>query len=78
MEKFEKGEAHPLEKYIGHFVSYGGKVLEAVGYTEYWDGSYNLIADAALLGGWRDPGVGDVVFKECKSYLYVSTDDLID
>ena len=76
--QFKQREAHPVEECIGHFVSYRGEVLEVVGYTECWDGSYKLIADAALLGGWCDSGAGDVIFKECKSYLYVSTDNLID
>ena len=76
--QFEPREAHPMEKYIGHFVSYMDEVLEVVGYTEYWDGSYSLIADTTLLGGWRDPGEGDVIFKECKSYAYVNINNLID
>lgn len=72
------GEAHPMEKYIGHSVRCsGGEVLEVVGYTEYRDGSYSLIADATLFGGWRGLGAGDVVFKDCGSYRYVSIDDLI-
>lgn len=72
-------KAHPMEKYIGQLARCrGGKVLEVVGYTEYWDGSYGLITDATLFNGWRDLGVGDVVFKECKSYWYASINDLID
>ena len=51
--------------------------MEVVGYTEYWDGSYSLIADATLFGGWCDLGVDDVVFKDCESYWYVSINDLI-
>ena len=77
--QFEKREAHPAEKYIGRLVRCsGGKVLEVVGYTKYWDGSYTLIADATLFGGWCDLGVGDVVFKDCERYLYANVDDLID
>ena len=90
MEKYSKAvrglysqpkqrEAHPAEKYIGRLVWCSrGEALEVVGYTEYWDGSYSLIADATLFGGWRDLGVGDVVFKDCESYWYVSINDLID
>ena len=78
MEKFEKREAHPMEKYIGRLVRFDrGEVLEVVGYTKYWDGSYSLIADATLFGGWRDLGVDDVVFKDCESYWYASINDLI-
>lgn len=76
--QFKQGEAHPAEKYIGRLVRCSrGEVLEVVGYTEHWDGSYSLIADATLFGGWCDLGVGDVVFKDCESYWYVSINDLI-
>ena len=79
MEKFEKREAHPMAKYIGRLAwSDWGEVLEVVGYTEYWDGSYSLIVDATLLGGWCELDAGDVVFKDCDSYLYVSINNLID
>lgn len=81
MEKFEKREAHPMEKYIGRLVNFYGEKLEVVGY------SYNELADVPLLivealpfGGWRremlDPT--DVIFKKCESYWYVSINDLID
>lgn len=64
-----------FEKYIGRLVRCSrGEVLEVVGYTEYWD---SLIADATSFGGWCDLGVGDVVFKDCESYWYVSINDLI-
>lgn len=76
--QFKPGEAHPAEKYIGRLVRCSrGEVLEVVGYTEYPDGSYSLIADATLFGGWCGLGAGDVVFKDCESYWHVSTDDLI-
>lgn len=76
--QFKKKEAHPMEKYIGKLVrSRRGEVLEVVGYTEYGDGSYSLIADATLFGGWCALGVDDVVFKDCESYWYVSINDLI-
>lgn len=81
MEKFEKREAHPMEKYIGRLVNFYGKKLEVVGY------SYNGLTDEPLLivealpfGGWcremLDPM--DVVFKKCESYWYASINDLID
>lgn len=81
MEKFEKREAHPMEKYIGRLVNFYGEKLEVVGY------SYNELADVPLLivealpfGGWRremlDPT--DVIFKKCESYWYASINDLID
>lgn len=81
MEKFEKREAHPMEKYIGRLVNFYGTELEVVGY------SYNgltdeplLIVEALSFGGWRremlDPN--DVVFKKCESYWYVSIKDLIN
>ena len=81
MEKFEKREAHPMEKYIGRLVNFYGKELEVVGY------SYNELADVPLLivealpfGGWRremlDPT--DVIFKKCESYWYASIKDLVD
>ena len=81
MEKFEKREAHPLEKYIGRLVNFYGKELEVVGY------SYNELADEPLLiveasqiGGWcpemLDPT--DVIFKKCESYWYVSINNLIN
>lgn len=43
MEKFEKREAHPMEKYIGWLANYYGEKLEVVGY------SYNELADVPLL-----------------------------
>lgn len=77
--QFKQKEAHPAEKYIGRLVRCSrGKVSEVVGYTKYWGSLYSLIADATLFGGWRDLGVGDVVFKDCESYWYVSINDLID
>lgn len=77
--QFEKREAHPMEKYIGRLARCSrGEVLEVVGYTEYRDGSYGLIADSTFLGGWRDLDARDMVFKDCESYWYVSINDLID
>ena len=79
MEKFEKREAHPMEKYIGRLVNFYGKELEVVGY------SYNeltdeplLIVDASQIGGWSALEPSDVIFKECESYWYAGINDLID
>lgn len=79
MEKFEKKEVHPMEKYIGRLANFYGKELEVVGY------SHNELADVPVLiveaspfGGWSGLEPSDVVFKECESYWYASIDDLID
>ena len=32
MGKFKRRKVHPLEKYVGQLVSYGGKKVEVVGY----------------------------------------------
>lgn len=78
MEKFEKREAHPMEKYIGRLANFYGKKLEVVGY------SHNELADVPVLiveaspfGGWSELDPSDVIFKECESYWYASIDDLI-
>lgn len=76
--QFKKRKAHPMEKYIGRRTVCEGVDCEVVGYAKYWDGSYGLIADATLFGGWCDLDAGDVIFKDCKSYWYVSINDLID
>lgn len=79
MEKYEKREAHPMEKYIGRLANFYGKELEVVGY------GYNalagvpvLIVEASPFGGWTDLDPDDVVFKECESYWYARINDLID
>lgn len=77
MEKFEKREAHPMEKYIGRLAKCGGKIVEVVGYSVLDLGVGCLIADATLLGGWRGLDADDVVFKRCEAYCYVSINDLI-
>lgn len=77
--QFKPGEAHPAEKYMGQLVRCSrGEVLEVVGYTEYWDGSYSLIVDASLFGGWCDIEEDDVVFKRCEAYSYANIINLID
>lgn len=79
MEKFEKREVHPLEKYVGQLVSFSGEKVEVVGYSycERLEETV-LIVDASQIGGWTVLEPRDVVFKECESYWYVSINDLID
>lgn len=76
--RFEKREAHPMEKYIGRYVAYLGYEEEVVGYTTWPDGSYSLVIDSSQGKGWAKLGPYDVVFKECESYWYASINDLID
>ena len=77
--QFNQREVHPLEKYVGRFVSLSGEKVEVVGYrdNEY---TFPLIVDASKIEGWYweflDPQ--DVIFKKCESYWYISIDDLID
>lgn len=80
MEKFEKREAHPMEKYVGRLAILGGAILEVVGYRNDTDSTRVLIVDCTKLKGWVGGSLGarDIVFKECKYYWYVSIDDLID
>lgn len=75
--QFKQKEAHPMEKYVGRLVSLFGEKVEVVGYrdNEY---TYPLIVDASKIEGWSDLGPNDVVYKECKSYWYVSVCDSID
>ena len=79
MEKYEKREVHPMEKYIGRLVSFSGEKVEVVGYS-YCErlAETVLIVDASQIGGWSVLEPRDVVFKECESYWYVSINDLID
>ena len=79
MEKFEKREAHPLEKYIGRLVNFYGKRLEVVGYSRNeLTGEPLLIVEALPFGGWSALEPSDVVFKECESYWYAGISDLIE
>lgn len=80
-----KREPHPLEKYIGRLAILSGEKLEVVGYSHHkcWIGRLLvaepvLIVDASRCEGWTDLEPGDVVFKKCEGYLYVSIIDLID
>ena len=73
--QFKQKEAHPLEKYMGRLTS---RALEVVGYSVDTLGGEYLIVGSSLLGGWNNLSVGDVIFKECESYLYVKVNDLID
>lgn len=81
--QFEKREAHPMEKYVGHYVQVGNQRLEAIGYSKdiIWGICYFLIVDGASLNGWRRTALKnqrDVVFKNCERYYYVDVDNLID
>lgn len=79
MEKFEKREAHPMEKYIGRLVNFYGTELEVVGYTRNeLTGEPLLIVEALPFGGWTDLDPDDVIFKECEGYWYAGIKDLID
>lgn len=78
MEKFEKGEAHPLEKYIGRLVRFSGEKVEVVGYYADMSSIAKVIVDASQIGGWTVLERNDVIFKECGIYWYLSIDDLID
>ena len=79
MEKYEKGEAHPMEKYIGRLANFYGKELEVVGYSySALAGVPVLIVEALPFGGWTDLDPDDVVFKKCESYWYAGINDLID
>ena len=81
MEKFEKREAHPMEKYIGRLVNFYGKELEVVGYShnELTDEPL-LIVEALPFGGWDQSALepSDVILKECEGYWYASINDLIE
>lgn len=80
MEKFEKGEAHPMEKYIGRLANCRGEKLEVVGYRNGTDDTWALIVDGAKIKGWcwKLLDTRDVVFKDCECYFYVGINDLID
>lgn len=79
MEKFEKREAHPMEKYIGRLVNFYGKRLEVVGYSyNELTGEPLLIVEALPFGGWSALEPSDVIFKECEGYWYANIKDLID
>lgn len=79
--QFNQREAHPMEKYVGRLVNYGGEQLEVVGY------SHNdladeplLIVDASQTDGWPASELKpfDVIFKNREKYYYVYTDNLIN
>ena len=80
MEKFEKREAHPMEKYIGRTVRCYGERLEVVGYMCDNDGIAMLIAGASKMKAcyWDYLDAEDVIFKRCEAYCYVSVTNLID
>ena len=76
--QFKQKEAHPLDKYIGKRVVYLGGTREVVGYALQPGGRFKLIVDGPKVGGRSKLGPFDVVFKECESYLYVSSFYVID
>ena len=79
MEKYEKREAHPMEKVIGRSVNFYGKRLEVVGYSRNGlTGEPLLIVEALPFGGWADLDPNDVIFKECEGYWYAGISDLIE
>lgn len=78
MEKFEKREAHPLEKYVGRLVSFSGEKVEVVGYYADMSSIAKVIVDASQIGGWTVLERNDVIFKECGIYWYLSIDELIE
>lgn len=65
-----KAREKDLEKFVGKTVSDGGSesIFRCVGYNLI---TGLLIVDAGK-DGWRDPGIGDVVDRECESYWYLS------
>ena len=66
-----------MERYIGRYVVRLGAARKIVGYAAGPGGLRLLIIDASQIGGWTRLGTYDVVFKECKMYLYVSIDNPI-
>lgn len=75
----KRGEAHPLEKYIGRLVNYYGEKMEVVGYRrDEPAGKGLLIVDASQGGGWSELGPADIVSKNCESYYYAGIDDLME
>lgn len=77
--QFKKGEAHPLEKYIGRLANYYGEKMEVVGYRDdELAGRGLLILDASQSGGWSELGPADFVSKKCESYYYAGIDDLME
>lgn len=79
MEKFEKKEVRPMEKYIGRLARLDDGEFEVVGYNRNeLEGEPVLIVDASKTGGWTALEPFDVIFKECESYWYASVSDLIN
>ena len=76
--QFKHEEAHPLEKYIGRSVMCYGEKVGVVGYCAGTGVNAKLIVDASKFKSWSYLEPQDVVFKECKGYLYVSISDLLD
>lgn len=77
--QFEKKEAHPMEKYVGRWVSIFGEKVEVVGYRDK-EYAYPLIVDASKIEGWYEELLDpqDVVVKKCEKYWYAGINDLIE
>lgn len=76
--QFKQREAHQLERFIGRLVMCCGRKVEVVGYHTDMSGTAKLIVDCSPSGGWSYLEPQDVIFKECKSYLYTGINNLID
>ena len=76
--QFKQREVHPMEKYIGRHVIYGGRIREVVGYSTWSDGSRCLIVEVSEGEGWGYLNDNDVIIKRCKGYSYGSINSLID
>lgn len=76
--QFKQREVHPMEKYIGRLAWCYGKKAEVVGYMCDMSSTSKLIVDVPRCWGRPYLEPQDVVFKECKGYLYVSISALID
>ena len=73
-----KAREKDLEKFVGKFVDKfvdkpvpvgcGRSVFRCVGYNLI---TGQLIIDAGKYG-WYNPGIDDVVYKECESYCYLN------
>lgn len=80
MEKFEKREARPMEKYVGRLAMCYGEEVEVVGYCADNDSTALLIVDASKIKAWSWDYLDaeDVVFKKCDAYCYASVNELMN
>ena len=65
-----KAREKDLEKFVGKTISDGGSksLFKCVGYNLTMG---RLIFDAGKYG-WYNPGIDDVIDKECESYCYLN------